>query len=154
MSSGERAPLCGYIIKPSFSIVNHHFYHIFYQSFIFYTYYTIAFLVIYYIGIRARSVLPQKKNPTTHIIKAPSLPPYPSHSFFFSIFRNFIPTKFPSSVDLTKKNLHPVCIPYCPRPYSCLVPLFPCPPTPCSVPLFLIGDFWEKFYPLSPHPRP
>jgi hypothetical protein len=48
MSSGERAPLCGYIIKPSFSIVNHHFYHIFYQSFIFYTYYTIAFLVIYY----------------------------------------------------------------------------------------------------------
>jgi hypothetical protein len=34
MSSGERAPLCGYIIKPSFSIVNHH---IFYQLFIFYT---------------------------------------------------------------------------------------------------------------------
>jgi hypothetical protein len=36
MSSGERAPLCGYIIKPSFSNVNHHFYHIFYQLFIFY----------------------------------------------------------------------------------------------------------------------
>jgi hypothetical protein len=92
MSSGERAPLCGYINKPSFSIVII----IFYQLFIFYIlpYNCIhGYLLHWY---QSRSVLPPpKKKPHNPYHKiTPSLPPYPSHPVSFSISRKLFPTKF------------------------------------------------------------
>jgi hypothetical protein len=100
MSIGERAPLRGYINKPSFSIVIIIY---FYQLFIF-LYIIIQLHTWLYTTLVSEQIGPSQKHHNPYHKSTPSLPPYPSHPVPFPISRNFFPTKFPSRLKKNNNN--------------------------------------------------